>query len=232
MQPNAPNVLLDSGTYDIPMLIEVDVQRYCDVYYTTDGTPPNLNSLKYETPIYMPIGQSHFIFVAFSQESNQGDITDCDYNLKIDSDVDISDINSKLLVYDFLTGKTVDLDGHMPSSTTKYQYSVTNAVTFNTDGTLFYPDHGNEGEEDVSDVDRLKEIDRDEIEIYYIVTETMIDVYGNSMKTGSLFLISAEDGTLYKAQKTEEGIIYKDVEITEAEYTYIDPNAYMEVPEY
>ena len=217
VQPNAPNVLLESGTYDFPIPIEVDVQRYCDVYYTTDGTPPNLNSLMYESPIYMPIGSSHFIFVAFSQESKQGDITECDYNLNIDSEVDFEEVYTKLLAYDLLTGKSVDMDGHMAASTTKYNYTITNAITYNKDGSLFLLDHGQEGidveEDEKSDVEKAKEVELDDIEIYFIVTEAMVDVYGNSMKTGTYYLVDTEEGKIYMTGKDDEGILTKGEEI-------------------
>lgn len=219
VNPNPPNVLLDAGTYDTPQLIEVDVQRYCTVYYTTDGSAPNLTSNEYTGPIYMPIGQSHFIFIAYSQENIPGDITEVDYNLNIKTDVDVNDITSKLWIYDALMGKTGDWVGHMPSSLTQFTYTVTSAVTFNKNGELFYLDHDDEGQESISDTEKAKEINKSNVDIFYIFTEQLVDTYGNTTKTGTIFLVSVEDGTIYKASKNEEGIIVKGDAMRPEEYT-------------
>lgn len=223
VNPNPPNVLLDAGTYEVPQLIEVDVQRYCTVYYTTDGSAPNLNSNEYTGPITMPIGKSHFIFIAYSQENIPGDITEVDYELNIATELDVTDITTKLWIYDALIGKTGDLQGHMPGTLTQYTYVVNSAITFDKDGELFYLEHDAEGEEEIPDPEKAKEIDPEDIEIYYIFTEQQIDTYGNVMKTGVFYLVSSEDGQIYKANKDDEGIIHKLEAMKPEEYTL--PNA-------
>lgn len=222
--PKPPNVILDPGTYKIPMLIEVDVQNYCSVYYTTDGTLPTIFSNEYTGPIPMPIGQTHFIFIAMSQESVWSEVTEVDYNLEISSDIDLSEITQNLLNYEFVLGKAIDLQGHLLGNTTQYIYQISSALAYNKeDDTLVILDHGQEGEEDISDIEKVKEIDKDEINVYYVIVEQMIDTSGNTMKTGTLFLCDLETGALYNTQKDEDGYIIKTDEIPPEMYTLAIP---------
>lgn len=222
--PKAPNVVLDSGSYKIPLLIEVDVQNYCSVYYTTDGTLPTIFSNEYTGPIPMPIGDSHFIFVAMSQESIWGEVTEVDYNLTLESETDISEITQNLLNYSFVLGKTTDLQGHLLGNTTQYNYQISSAIAYNkNDDSHIELDHGQEGEEDIADTEKAKEIKLDDITIYYLIVEYMVDNQGNSMKTGTIYLCDIKDGTLFNATKDEEGFIYKTDEIPVEMYTLVIP---------
>ena len=128
--PYAPTVITEGGDYTEPELIEINVQTYCTVYYTTDGTIPNLQSNKYESPIPMPIGSSHFIFVAYSQEGVPGEPTEIDFNLTLDSDVDVNEISQKLMAYNYLTGHAADAEGHIAGNSTYYSYNVSSALKF------------------------------------------------------------------------------------------------------
>ena len=126
--PNPPNVLLESGDFDSPEMITVDVQQYCTVYYTIDGTMPTMESTEYTGPIPMPIGTSHFIFVAYSQEGLPGEVTECDYNLELNTNIQVADIIQNLMYYNFNTGRSMDIIGHLPGNTTTYDYVVSSAV--------------------------------------------------------------------------------------------------------
>lgn len=126
--PNPPNVLLASGSFTSPELIEVDVQQFCKVFYTTDGTLPTRESNEYTTPIPMPLGTSHFIFVAYSQENIPGEYTEVDYNLTLDSVVQIQEVVNYIKQYNLNLGKTTDLEGHIVGNTMQYTYMVTSAI--------------------------------------------------------------------------------------------------------
>lgn len=205
-------------------MIEVDVQNYCSVYYTTDGTLPTIFSNEYTGPIPMPIGKSHFIFIAMSNESIWGEVTEVDYELKLNSDVDINLLTQKLLNYDLILGKTVDTLGYLPGNSSKYVYQVSSAMAYNkNDGSIVDIDHGQENEEDIPDTEKVKDIKVNDIDIYYLIVETMVDDQDNTMKTGNYFLCNTEDGSLYKANKTEEGTFLVGDEITEEYYTIPEP---------
>ena len=59
-----PDVSVESGSYQIPQMICVDVpdDEYI-VYYTTDGSTPNLDSNIYTDAFPMPLGNSIFKFL-------------------------------------------------------------------------------------------------------------------------------------------------------------------------
>jgi len=134
--PNPPTVLLESGEFDTPELIEVEVQQFCTVYYTTDGTPPTNESTEYLGPIPMPIGTSHFTFVAYSQEGINGEYTECEYNLTLESNVQVQDIINQIKQYNLNTGKATDIMGHLPGNSMRYTYVVSSAI--NLDGVIYY----------------------------------------------------------------------------------------------
>lgn len=199
--PNAPNVLLDSGEFTSPELIEVDVQTFCKVYYTTDGTLPTIESMEYTNPIPMPIGESHFTFVAFSQEGVSGEYTERDYSLTIDSELDVTQVINNLMTYNYFAGKSVDLEGHLPGNTTKYEYVVSSAITF-------------------------------EDKIYYIFVENLVDISGNTMKTGNVYLADIVDGSIYKTVKDEEGnLMISDLIPPESYVPVVSENAVPVAPQ-
>ena len=194
--PDAPEISVEDGEYTEPKFIETEAQQFCTIYYTTDSTPPSMeNGIQYTGPIPMPIGHSHFNFASFSQEGVSSDITECDFDLNIESEVDIQMSINSIKQYNVNQGRAVDLEGHIPGNLTRYTYVVDSAIM---EG----------GEEDEPDAPK-KPAKKDEKKIFYLVTENTVDVIGNTMKTGNYYLIDCADGSLYKctreAKETEDG---------------------------
>lgn len=218
--PKMPNIMLEAGVYEIPIMIEVDVQDNCEVYYTTDGKEPNITSNLYTGPIPMPIGDSNFLFKSVNMEGTASEIADISFTLKIKSTFDISSINTCLLNYDYLLGKAVDTEGHLiGNSSTHYDYQVASAIAYNKDSTPVVLEHASENETVASSVEQVKAMNKKNIEIYYLVTELTVDVSNNSIKTGNYYLCNIETGQLFKANKNEEGYFLKAEEITPDMYT-------------
>lgn len=227
--PKTPNVILAAGTYTIPHPIEVDVQRFTSVYYTTDGTAPNIfstNTSLYEGPILMPLGHSHFIFVAYSQENICGDYTEIEYDLNLKTngvELNVDDITSKLYVYNYLNGKCSDLQGAVAGSTTRLTYVVQNAIALGPkDEILFTHPTTNETDDDqavVSDYVSEDDMDPKDIHVYYIFEEKVQDLFGTTTKTDNLFLVDVNTLTLYKASIDDNGNVVKGAEITADQYT-------------
>ncbi|MGN0248617.1 MAG: chitobiase/beta-hexosaminidase C-terminal domain-containing protein [Lachnospiraceae bacterium] len=76
-----PSVSVKSGTYQMPQMIGVDVpdEEYI-VYYTTDGSTPDLDSNIYTDAFPMPLGNSIFKFLMIDSEGNESDIVTCQYS--------------------------------------------------------------------------------------------------------------------------------------------------------
>ena len=126
--PKAPIVMLESGEYNEPQSIEVDYQSSCTVYYTTDGTVPNNKSIEYKSPITLPLGESHYIFVSYSQEGNPGEPTEVKYDFKVDSDFDIDVAVAQLNLYDYNIGRAADISGHLAGMINEYRYPISTII--------------------------------------------------------------------------------------------------------
>lgn len=126
--PDAPKVLTAEGEYASPELIEVDVQPYTRVFYTTDGTMPTMDSLEYKSPLPMPIGSSRITFVAYSTENIPGETTEVGYYLNVNTPLDVSGMANNLVLYAFRSGKAVDANGYIAGNSQRYIYSATQAI--------------------------------------------------------------------------------------------------------
>lgn len=180
--PNPPNVLLEGGNYQSPELIEVDVQLYCTVYYTTDGTMPTNESTEYTGPIPMPLGTSHFTFIAYSQEGIPGEVTEMDYNLSLQGTAQVQDIMANLMQYNVNLGKASDLTGSVAGNTMRYSYVVSSAIAL--ENKVYYIFMENM----ISSSPGIEQ-----------------GTMPQSMRTGTFYLADINDGSLYKGIRSEEG---------------------------
>jgi len=135
-KPDPPLVTPESGEYNEPEMIEAEGIKYGVVYYTTDGTIPTDESTEYVGPIPMPIGHSHFIFLSYSQEGVAGEIADIEYDLNIESELDLQEVINHLKQYNVNNGKTIDLAGHLPGNTSRYSYTIGAALKL--DDVVYY----------------------------------------------------------------------------------------------
>ncbi len=87
--PDPPQVLLYSGKYEVPTMIEVEQTAQGSIYYTTDGSAPNENSLLYTSPIKMPLGRSNFKFVIISEDGISSETVSRSYELALKTDITI-----------------------------------------------------------------------------------------------------------------------------------------------
>lgn len=180
--PNPPNVLLEGGNYQSPELIKVDVQLYCTVYYTTDGTMPTNESTEYTGPVPMPLGTSHFSFIAYSQEGIPGEVTEVDYNLSLQGTAQVQDITTNLMQYNVNLGKATDLTGSVAGNTMKYSYVVSSAITL--ENKIYYIFMENM----ISSSPNMEQ-----------------GTMPQSMRTGTFYLADINDGSLYKGIRSEDG---------------------------
>ena len=213
--PDALAISVPDGEYTVPMLIETEVPQFCTVYYTTDGTPPTMGeSNEYSEGIPMPLGHSHFIFAAISQEGISGDVTECDYDLTIDSDLDMQTVIDAFKQYNLNMGRTADIEGHLPGNLTRYAYVIDSAINLDDSGKAI---SGNMADPETGELEEPKDP-----HIYYIITENTVDTSGLTMKTGNYYMVSVEDGFIYKAVKKEGEVIQRG--------ELIPPEAYVAPP--
>lgn len=81
--PDEPVILLESGAYSEPQTIKIEVPASCNVYYTIDGSDPDINSRIYGEPIPLEQGISHYKFVCINSENISSDIVEANYKLEV-----------------------------------------------------------------------------------------------------------------------------------------------------
>ncbi len=84
--PETPKILTEASTYTRPQMIAVEMPEDCKVYYTIDGTIPNDGSMQYTAPVPMPLGKSEFRFVAYNEQGAAGNVSNCMYELVLDTE--------------------------------------------------------------------------------------------------------------------------------------------------
>lgn len=82
-QPETPQVMPESGQFNLPQMISVEVPEGCTVYYTMDGSIPDENSYIYGEPIPMKEGVTNYRFVALSTDGVYSEVTARSYQLMV-----------------------------------------------------------------------------------------------------------------------------------------------------
>lgn len=134
--PDAPVINLESGTYTKPALIEVHRDYGTKVYYTTDGSVPDKNSLRYTDPIEMPFGISNFSFIAIDESGLSSEVVNRTYQLEIQANFDTELALQVLRNNLWASGKLSDVDGSVPNKLGVNRYEV--RTLFAADETVYY----------------------------------------------------------------------------------------------
>ena len=133
--PPKPVISVESGTYDVPQVITVEVPDGCTTYYTTDGSIPTRDSLQYKEPICMPLGDSKFTFVSFSAENVAGEPSMAMYSYKLpeDNTVSAADVANLVTMHRFGMGGLMDTQGHLSTISGRLMYMCEAAVALEDD---------------------------------------------------------------------------------------------------
>lgn len=134
--PDDPVIDPASGNYKEPALIEVYRDYGTKVYYTTDGSAPNKDSLRYTDPIEMPYGISNFKFIAIDESGLTSKVVNRTYNLNIEANFDIDFALQVLRNNLWADGKLSDVDGHVPNKPGINQYKV--RTLFKKEDAIYY----------------------------------------------------------------------------------------------
>ncbi len=128
----APVILLESGTYSEPQYITVDIpdEEY-QVYYTTDGSEPGMESTLYEGAIPLPLGDSIFAFVMYDEGGIPGEIAYARYRLEMELAFTGEQARNMLTQALITAGYITDADGHMAEVEGKRQYHATAIIAEN-----------------------------------------------------------------------------------------------------
>lgn len=164
-----PEISVASGEYDIPMDITV-TDAVADVYYTTDGSDPNVTSTPYTGPLHMPLGESLFRFICI-EDGRTSDVVERTYQLNLNTNVSTVDAERIVVAYRMRIGRIWDEAGHFDVETDamyKYQYQYVTSIN------------------GVGD--------------YYVIAEILRGEDGTLTRTGSYYAVGAYGGELFRLQ--------------------------------
>lgn len=125
----APELNVDGGEYDTPVLITV-VNDSEDVYYTVDGTEPDMNSAQYTAPIPMPLGISNYKFARL-ETGRRSAIVERTFIFSLDTDFTPENAVDKIRGNALSSGKILDDSGHFDNTDACYQYQYLYVIDIN-----------------------------------------------------------------------------------------------------
>lgn len=164
--PADPEIMEPSGDYNQNTMIVAVAEAGCSIFYTTDGSDPTLESKQYISPITMPVGTSHFKFIAYDNDGNCSGIVERDYHLVysrlVSAEQAVNSLVSTLVRLDYLldnTGKVRGIDGH-------------NEYIYNS----------------IIEIEGAGE--------YYVVVENHVSYDGATAPTGLMYAVNTHDGTV------------------------------------
>lgn len=147
--PDEPKLMLYSGSYHVPTMIEVMVPEAGTVYYTTDGSNPTKDSLKYTQAIPMPLGRSNFKFVTISDEGVSSEIVSRSFDFTLETDVTVNRAVSNVMQALYERKVLSDLQGHSHEIKGKYVFKYNTIVEISDLGYYYILDEFIEGEDGI-----------------------------------------------------------------------------------
>lgn len=125
----APEINLDGGEYSTPIYITV-MNDTENIYYTTDGTEPTMDSQRYSSPIPMPLGVTNFRFARI-ETGRTSQIVERTYTFVLDTDLTAEAAVDKVREYSLAIGKIIDNSGHFDDTKACYQYQFLWVININ-----------------------------------------------------------------------------------------------------
>jgi hypothetical protein len=164
--PAEPEIMEPSGDYNQNTMIVAVAEAGTSIFYTTDGSDPTMESKQYVSPITMPVGSSHFRFIAYDNDGNCSEIVDRQYHLVytrlVSTEQAVNNLVSTLVRLGYLldnSGKAIGIEGH-------------NEYIYNS----------------VIEIQGAGE--------YYVVVENHVSNDGSVAPTGLMYAVNTHDGAV------------------------------------
>lgn len=171
----APELSVESGTFHVPVKIEVLDADLEGIYYTTDGSDPTYLSNLYTEPIPMPLGTSVFKFARIV-DGVTGKIAERRFRFEMETDYQPAAAVEDILQYYLDTGKIVDNQGHLAADS--------------EDRYLFYFQY-------VSNINEVAD--------FYVISVVYQSVDGAMTRTGTDYAVNVYTKEQYKLEKDHLG---------------------------
>lgn len=153
--PNAPEIAVYSGEYHEPMVVSVQGQEGCEIYYTTDGSEPTKDSVPYTGPIPMPLGSTHFKFVNISKEGVSSEVTMRTYKLTLENTISTDEAVSRLIDGLVESGYLQDASGKVEKLDISYHYEFSSVISINDESYFTINEYYDDGTGVLSRTDKV-----------------------------------------------------------------------------
>ncbi len=126
--PDPPKIALYSGLYVEPTMIEVTLPETGEIYYTTNGNIPTIDSNHYTEPIEMPLGRTEFNFITISDEGVPSDVVRRNFEFRLMTSVTTS-IATKNIMEALVSRRVLtDMSGKAFGMSGSYEYSFNSFI--------------------------------------------------------------------------------------------------------
>lgn len=138
--PEPPAIAIYSGLYSEATMIEVELPAQGEVYYTTNGNMPTIDSLHYTEPIAMPYGRTEFNFVVISAEGVTSEVVSRIFEFRLPTE--ISEQAAVTSIMKALIGREIldDMSGKASFEEGFYEYAFDDLVVVPGKGYYFKVD--------------------------------------------------------------------------------------------
>ncbi|MCL2719632.1 MAG: chitobiase/beta-hexosaminidase C-terminal domain-containing protein [Lachnospiraceae bacterium] len=136
-KPDSPGVPLSSGRYIEQELIIVDVPEGSEVFFTTDGSLPTMESELYEGPVTMALGYTVYNFIAINAEGVSSEVVTREFNFRLNSDITPETAVANVFNAQLRRGRIVSLDGKAMDEEGYFDYVIDSVIEIAGKG-LFY----------------------------------------------------------------------------------------------
>ncbi len=129
--PDEPDISLESGIYQEPMMIEIYHSNDTKIFYTMDGSEPTQDSMRYTEPIEMPYGVSNFAIVVINEGGVRSPVVKRTFQLALQANFSSTLALQVLKNTLWANGTLTDLDGHVPDKLGVNEYHIQTVVNMN-----------------------------------------------------------------------------------------------------
>jgi len=173
--PEKPEVTPSSGDYQLPTLIEVITAEEGNIYYTTDGSEPDENSLLYTEPIDMPLGRTNYRFAVISEEGVMSEVVYRSYDFELQTQVTVKAAIDRV--------KKALMDQHILKDMQGNSFEIEGRYVYEYETLVEIPNLG----------------------YYYKLSESIVDSAGKRTQTGRLYAVEVYSGTPNRLVYDENG---------------------------
>jgi len=173
--PEKPEVTPSSGDYQLPTLIEVITAEEGNIYYTTDGSEPDENSLLYTEPIDMPLGRTNYRFAVISEEGVMSEVVYRSYDFELQTQVTVKAAIDRV--------KKALMDQHILKDMQGNSFEIEGRYVYEYETLVEIPNLG----------------------YYYKLSESIVDSAGKQTQTGRLYAVEVYSGTPNRLVYDENG---------------------------